>query len=330
MNNAISEKVLRWSAAEQGDVDFNALHALIEYLSVRRYDEYTAMVGANPNFRTRLVGWLDNGISDADQKLLFQTVPYLFFVGHDEIKALQRSAFRTPIIRWIIEQTNLRFDDPNFDVNLRTAINRTWFCPITDSAHITEFCHLNDITGANYRPDWRSYAKMHPNDATALESLMQTEGYDRVVLTEDIVASGSQMNDLTPIFAVMSPAIPILIAPLIVCPAGLRVGDKIATTYKQVSFSPMLPLPVNSFVTPIPNVGEPDFFQQIRSVASRIHSTVSNNAPVDPDVTPYGPFGFSGTGAVIVMYSNTPDNSLPLIHYQSPSWTPLFPRRSRI
>ena len=43
-------------------------------------------------------------------------------------------------------------------------------------------------------------------------------------------------------------------------------------------------------------------------------------------------FGYKKTGCSVVTYSNTPNNSLPLIHYISKAgeWSPLFPRSSRV
>ena len=48
---------------------------------------------------------------------------------------------------------------------------------------------------------------------------------------------------------------------------------------------------------------------------------------------PYSPFGFphhAPTGGMVVMQGNTPDNSLPLIHWRSSKWCPIFPRHSRV
>jgi hypothetical protein len=308
MNSAISEKVQRWSAEEQGDVDFNALYALIEFLASRRFNEYSPTFGPHPNFRSRLASWLDNSISDEEQKLLFRLIPYVFFMGRDEIAALQRSTFRIPIIRWIIEQAGLRFDDRDLNAKLTAEIQQTWFC----------------------RPDWRSYAAIHSGDSTELLAYITSGRYKRVVLTEDLVASGSQMSDLEPLFSHLPATLPILLAPLIVCPKGVETGNAIAGRHPQITFSPGMPLPDNAFVSSTRVPGEPDFFAEIRALAVRIHSVVCDNLTPPPNAVPYGPFGFRGTGAMIVMYSNTPDNTLPLIHHRSNSWKPLFPRRSRI
>ena len=40
-------------------------------------------------------------------------------------------------------------------------------------------------------------------------------------------------------------------------------------------------------------------------------------------------FGFEETGAKVVMFSNCPNNTLPIFHAETSSWTPLFPRVNR-
>jgi hypothetical protein len=98
MQNIISDKVQQWSATEQGDIDYNAIHALIEYLLKHRFEQYSPTYGAKPGFRRRLELWLDNNLSEQDQKLLFRLIPSIFFIGTDEFLALHRATFRGPIL----------------------------------------------------------------------------------------------------------------------------------------------------------------------------------------------------------------------------------------
>ena len=57
---------------------------------------------------------------------------------------------------------------------------------------------------------------------------------------------------------------------------------------------------------------------------------VKNSGGVAIDAgKPYTPFGYKRTGGLVVMHSNTPDNSLPVIHHESDTWAPIFKRHSR-
>jgi hypothetical protein len=75
--NLISQRIQKWSAVESGDIDFNAIHALIEFLSSQRYAEYGPTLGNYPEFRDRLTAWLSSANSETDQKLMYREFPRL-------------------------------------------------------------------------------------------------------------------------------------------------------------------------------------------------------------------------------------------------------------
>ena len=331
MQNLIADKVQHWAAKETGDLDYNAIHAEIEYFIARRFDQYVPTIGPEPDFRTRFISWLNNsGISEDDQKLLFRLVPYIFFLGREESMALQRAAFLGPVHRWLVDEIGLTFTDPERDIKLREAISQTWFCPITDSAHISDFYHANNLAGVQHRPEWRAVAALTNNDSTTLQDHMSSHSFRRVVLIEDLVGSGSQIRDVVALLAHLPSTCKVLIVPLVVCPVGADVGRKIAARLSNISFEPVLELPAHSFVAEVPHKDEPDFFLSVRDLIQRNYLIVSGGEPADDATAPYGPFGWRRTGALIVTHNNTPDNTLPLIQHRSITWTPLFPRSSRI
>lgn len=332
MQNAIAEKVQNWAAREAGDLDFNAIHAEIEYLIKNRFDQYVPTLGPSPDFRSRFIKWLDNaGLSEGDQKLLFRMVPHIFFLGREEFIALQRAAFLGPVRRWLVDEIGLMFTDVDRDAKLNDAIRETWFCPITDSAHIADFYHANNLGGVEFRPEWRAAAALSDGDSSSLQRYMVQEGLRRVVLIEDLVASGSQMSELENLLADFPTTTKILLLPLVVCPVGAQTGRAIAARLTNVAFDPALELPKHSFVAEVPDPNEPDFLGSIRELVQRTYTLVSNGAlPAHDTNKPYGPFGWRKTGALIVTYNNTPDNTIPLIQHRSDSWNPLFPRSSRI
>jgi hypothetical protein len=331
MQNPIADKVQRWAVQETGDLDYNAIHAEIEYLIEHRFDQYIPTIGPEPDFRTRFVKWLDNGgLSEDDQKLLFRLVPYVFFLGREEFIALQRAAFLGPVYRWLVDEIGLPFTDTDRDAKLQAAIQETWFCPITDSAHISDFYHANQLSGVEFRPEWRAAAALSNGDSTTIRQHMSDQGLRRVVLIEDLVGSGSQMSDLTNLLADLPVTIKVLMVPLVVCPVGAAVGRKMASQLPNVAFEPVLELPGHSFVAEFHDPHEPNFFAAIRDLIQRTYSLVSDGQAAHDTNKPYGPFGWRRTGALIVSYNNTPDNTIPVIQHRSPTWHPLFPRSSRI
>ncbi len=331
MQNQIADKVQRWAAQETGDLDYNAIHAEIEYLIAHRFDQYVPTIGPEPDFRTRFIKWLDNGgLSEDDQKVLFRLVPYIFFLGREEFVALQRAAFLGPVYRWLVDEIGLKFTDVDRDIKLEAAIGETWFCPITDSAHISEFYHANNLGGVEFRPEWRAAAALSSGDSTVLHQHMAQEGFRRVVLIEDLVGSGSQMSELTNLLADLPAAIKVLMVPLVVCPVGAAVGRSMASHLPNVAFDPVLELPKHSFVAEVHDPHEPAFFSDIRAMIQRTYSVVSDGQAAHDMNKPYGSFGWRRTGALIVSYNNTPDNTIPVIQHRSATWKPLFPRSSRI
>jgi hypothetical protein len=330
MQNPISVRIQRWASEENGDIDFNAVHAEILYLAGKRFDRYVPTFGNFENFSSRLAKWLENDVPEEDRKILFRMVLYLFFLGHEELVALQRAAFRGSVVRWLIDTIGLTLNSADLDSKLDAAIKQTWFCPITDSANIQDFYHVNYITHIEDRIQWRAFARISGGDSTKLKEYMAKNGLSTVALIEDIVGSGSQMSDLEPLFRTLPTSIPILLCPLIVCPKGAEIGRFLANKYSNVSFDPVMELPSHSFVTAIPDPHEPDFYAAVRDLVQQTYLVVSAGEAASDKVKPYGPFGWQNTGALMVTYSNTPDNTLPVIQHSSQKWQPLFPRSSRI
>lgn len=325
----ISEKVQKWSLERQViEVDFNDIHATIEDLALKRFHQYVPTTGPHPDFRTRLANWLEQ-VTEKDQKVLFQLVPEIFFIGRDEFNSLYRSAFRGPITTWLIDECNLNFLAADFMVQLNRAVAETWFCSITDW-EIGNFYRINSISGAGMRPDFTSLVQL--GDISRVNDFIANEGLQRIVLVEDFVGSGSQMNKIRPMLNSLPNTIPVLIVPLVICPGGIRLGARLERAYRNVKVTPVLKMPESSFITVSSQQNEPTLFQSIRELVQRIYPEVSGGSPPHPRVKPYGPFGFARTGGLVVMYSNCPDNTLPIIHHQDSgsSWNALFPRVSRL
>jgi len=205
----------------------------------------------------------------------------------------------------------------------------TWYCPVTDSMVISEFYHANGIAGIDQRPAFRPLREFC--EPGLLISYMTSHGLKRLVLMEDFVGSGTQSSDIVR-WATEKLNCPVLFVPLVICPDGTEAFTDLASVLAgRLRFEPVLPLDASAFVAP--EGGTPDaLLSRIADLATAVHSRVAGN----PD-TSYGPLGFSKPGdktrgAAVVLFSNTPDNSLPLIHHHArpPSkWQALFPRVSR-
>ncbi|CAN5883140.1 hypothetical protein BH18ACI4_BH18ACI4_00780 [soil metagenome] len=222
----ISEHVQKWTLeATVPAVDFNDIHAAIEDLITKRFYEYVpTAAGPHPDFRTRLANWLDQ-VSNADQKVLFQLVPHIFFLGREEFMSLCRAAFRTSILKWLVDQSGLQFSNTNFEGELNQVLQETWFCSITDW-DLGTFYRVNRISGAGMRPDLTSLSKL--SSARELRTFLRDQNLRRVVVLEDFVGSGLQMREVEPILTSLAGSSPTLIVPLVVCPSGYLAGATLA------------------------------------------------------------------------------------------------------
>ncbi len=328
MPHSVFQKIHRWAMEDITGQRFYEAFSQIEFHAERRFGEYQPTAAPHPDFWARLRDWLNSAPDEADQKILLELVWYIFFIGSADFNTLYRAAYSGPIMRWLIDSVGLSILDPDLNKLLPKAVANTWFCPITDSMQIAAFYHINNIAGRNERPDWHSLRLI--GDKPKVEEFVHKNRIERIVLLEDFVGSGSQMKRAVEFAASLNNAVPILIVPLIVCPDGAKQGRQIAKRYSRVGFEPALTLDEKCFVCPTATDGEAELYEGVRKLAQRLHPKVSGGIPPSQRRMPYGPFGFADTGSLTVMYSNCPNNTLPLIHYRSAQWNPLFPRSTRV
>jgi hypothetical protein len=322
MSQPLEEKINAWTRDKSFGPLIQEVNGKVLLLEQELFEEYEPTRGPYPSFRTRLAAWLDNIVDESSQRSLFQLVPHLFFLGPRELEVLYRVAFHTQIARWLIDQIGLTFDQASPENSLQQAVARSWFCPITDSMRINAFYHLNHISGRDFRPDWRSLRQFGSEDK--IRRYLTDQGIDRIVLLEDFIGSGDQMKKAVE-FAVTF-GTPVLVVPLVICPIGAQVGQLLSSQNPTVTFSPVISLQEAAFITAAARPNEEPLFGELRLIAIDMF----NGLPADEQVDVYTAFGFRGTGSLVVMYTNCPDNTLPLVHHNSAAWKPLFPRASRL
>ena len=171
-----------------------------------------------------------------------------------------------------------------------------------------------------------SYIK-NPNPHFAAPSLK------RLVLLEDFVGTGTQSAGALK-WAAKNLDLPVLFVPLVVCAPGLKELDKIARSHTdKVKINPLLHIGERDLLGPNRNDANGIANAELlETLASRTFGQVAGGAHTNERKPPHTPFGFKKTGSSFVSYSNTPNNTLPMIHHQPASggWRPLFPRSARV
>ncbi|MGD1015380.1 MAG: hypothetical protein ABR863_02915 [Roseiarcus sp.] len=314
---ALMDAVRPWLDGEDGG-RIAELMAQIDWLGRKLYQDYEP--SAYESFDERFGKWVVNVAAQEDRRSLFDLLDHVFFVGRREFEALCRAAYNRHVIRWLIDLDNAPIADPGLDQTVATAVAGTWFCPITDSMRINAFLKVNHLEGQSHRPDWRSLACFA--DIEKVLDFMRRNQLNRIVLLEDFVGSGTQMQAAVRFASEVSAEIPILVSPLICCPKGVEMGEALSANYANVTFAPVLTINDKLCLKDQARAGEPPVFASIRELTSRVRERFDNRNRAEP-------FGFKGTGALVVMYSNCPNNSLAVLHNESKTWTALFPRIPR-
>ncbi|MGO8847962.1 MAG: hypothetical protein ACLQFI_22095 [Methylocella sp.] len=324
MNDRLSQLLQDWALRDSPQEDEVFLdQGAIDYLGRKMYDDYEP--AQFDRFWDRLDRWLHNVDDEEDQQTLFCLLKHLFFLGRPEYESLCRAAYHGPISRWLIEKLNISIADENAMSALETGTTETWFCPITDSMRINSFLKVNKLTGHSHRPDWRSLRKF--GDGEKIRAYIQANSIQRIVLLEDFVGSGTQMESVIDFAAKLSTEIEVLAVPLVICPAGDNIGRGLAEAYANISYEPVMKIRPATLIKPDPQIGEPALFPLVRNLIAKVRDRLGV-PETDPESQRY--HGFKGTGAIVAMYSNCPNNSLPIIYDETETWSALFPRIKRV
>jgi hypothetical protein len=316
-------KLLTDWALRDGDSDelFRG-HAEIYYLGRKVYDDYEP--SPYQLFEDRLDLWLHNLESDEDRQTLFRLLNRLFFIGRSEFESLCRAAFHGPVLRWLVDQLEVSIADAAATQQLSAGIGQTWFCPITDSMRINSFLKVNGLIEKSHEPDWRSLRKL--GDIARILDYIESNEIHRIVLLEDFVGSGTQMESAVRFTASISPNIQILVCPLVACPGGSRVGNQLANAFANVAYEPVMEIAAEMLIKAEWQTNDPPLFELVRIL---IKETRTRLGPQEKDSESQKYHGYRNTGAVVAMYSNCPNNSLPIIWDDTDDWDALFPRITR-
>jgi hypothetical protein len=340
----LSDFVMQWSlegrlpigATPDSDETFEDILRQIDFMIEHAYSRYVpAMYSRHaPVFQDRMVAWMQNaGLSDEDQIALFQLVLRFAYFSFDDFLSLYRTAYSNPISRWVWEDAGLKMGSLDFSNQLENERSKhTWYASVTDSLIISEFYHANSITGIKCRPNFLTLQELGNPALIKAYMIDHKPQLKRIVLLEDFVGSGCQGLEIVKWVLANSDA-PILFCPMLICPDGFkRFSELAANSAGRLKIDPVVKLGDSVFLSSFEKSDA--LMKYVSDLTARIHHRVAGACAVGKP--PYSPHGFhlksdSHTGATVVMFSNTPDNTIPLVHFNSENsdWVPVFPRVSR-
>lgn len=325
----LSEKVNEWdndiSKTPFTYPTYNFIYEVINYKDEKFFSNFSPTSGPeHTGFWDRLETWIENMDSDEDQKALFEFVLSLHFISHEDMMALFSSAFSGPIKRWLIDLRDIKFDS-NLDSNIEIQTHqKTWYASITDM-NLGDFYRVNGIHGISVRSDFNSLVKL--GDSGKIEKYIKGKGFKQIVLIEDFIGSGEQFLEIVEEFPDFLKKIPILFAPQIICSDGYNQIKKILSAFTNWQIDPVLVVDEIDRLHPSMDLSNMPLQQRIIKIARTFSchwKKIEKNFSLDTMI-----YGFGKTGALIVLYSNTPDNTMPIIWKKIKNWNALFLRSSR-
>lgn len=345
MGMTVAEILQRWDRDGHcpiKHVSFDRIHQLLEFFERKHYRQYLPTSGPDhPGFFERLKCWMSQVNDEANQREMIEMLSLISFFGHDEFASLFHAAYRGPITRWVIDELGVSFDDATALESVQSALeHHTWFIGLTDSAKINEFHNANGVGGIDLRPDCRSLVEFANWQRVLdfmqghLDASRIPRPLNRIVVLEDFVGSGTQMDQYVTELARNLPNVSVLFSPLIICPSGAELARNSAQNITNLSYAPVIELSKSDLINRDTVTAPGSLIDKVKALAQSTFAEVKGTDPQKAGLA-YNAFGFPappnpGTGALVVMYSNTPANTFPMIHHRSNTWLPLFPRSARI
>ncbi|MGH9830255.1 MAG: phosphoribosyltransferase-like protein, partial [Blastocatellia bacterium] len=247
----------------------------------------------------------------------------IIFIDELQMTAIYRDAFRRVIGPWLgassfsIDQ----FLAADFAEVQRRALRDYQIVSITESFNLALLLNANDLHGLP-RPFVLGLNKELAR--SKIRELMSDSKIKGCVVCEDVVGTGKQAGKMLQVIEDTSPPDwRILFVPLIAFESGL---ENIQSRYvTRTIVKPIVVLPKVRCLTGKPQPEEPELFKLIRGIVNSTAERVATPYGVADD-PPSNPFGYEGSGGLIVTCHNAPNNTLPLIHHRAPTWRALFRR----
>ena len=147
---ALYKLIEKWqNAANKDDTEQFKYRALLDDLFDQidmRFNDYVQFDIDGP-FPYRLKKWLENLKDEHDQKTLFRSLNWLFFIDKKQMQSLYRDSFRSKIELWIISNY-LQTDDlfaTDYYRKILGILRSLYFCSITESFSVSYFKQVNSL-----------------------------------------------------------------------------------------------------------------------------------------------------------------------------------------
>ena len=164
-----------------------------------------------------------------------------------------RTAYSRNIASWLMDVEGLPFFGGDTEARLTTAVEETGFTEVTDSFGLGNFLRWNNIVGHGLRFTWEQHLSTWDPNAFMRDVMHCGTGTPRryLVLLEDFVGSGSQMETAVNLACSLTNVERVLLCPIVICPDGGDCARRLAKRHGNLDYSPVLELPEEAFISEV-------------------------------------------------------------------------------
>ena len=344
MNKKVLDLTIDWdNNTQHGGVPgkYGKLYSQALYHQKTRWFEYLPIrhPSQHSDFLKRLQLWIDSVSTEKDKKILLEYLSKITFISRDDFVSLYQTALNRCIYQWVDEDIAVSESESmsSYSQKIERELDGILFLPFTDSMDINEFFKVNNLKSSEYRPALCSLKKFCESGKLSKSKIKESMGaflkngarisWKRMVVMEDMVGSGSQVKETLEWLVDLKLGLKILFVPLILCENG-EASFLSSRRYRNGKYQmkPVLRIRRNELVGPESN-GQ-NQWSMIKDLESLLCQYKAQLGVKKNDI-----FGYKKTGSSVVLYTNTPNNSLPIIHRKPKRpdrWEPIFPRVGRV
>lgn len=316
----------------------------IEFLSQRKYNRYDQYLPGE-TFQNRLILWLEN-FSKEDRFIAMEIVKNLVYYDIHELRSLSLRAFHLSLK--IIEneiifkrQRLLRVYLNNKKVELERNLERTLYIAIADDVMFDFFRRqAQKRFSVLHKDNFIEYYKLH--DHYQNHDVNYLKDYDRIFFVDQLCASGmtlirqnehgnwkGKVNGIYHIWKNVDTKNLYYLPYIMSIVAKTNITRKISLWRKHnkiknnISICPTHLLPISDCLSsgrkekidsnkPVSKLCEKYYDQDI----VHKHTSIGGSCM----------YGFGEAGLILILNTNCPNNTIPLIWNRNNDWIPLFPR----
>ncbi len=294
------------------------------------------------DFFGKFWGWLSQFETDDERRLAFKIASRITFITEDQIRHLQEVSFQEKLqfrlLDEIVQERNLSpFSYIAAKKYFPEKLHQCLIVPLTDSARYNQFMHVNNLENHSNLGLRSVDVLVHPDirstpDAVKKLNLRYQDKRILVVL-EDFCGSGKTFtSDLARIANLYKGFEKIFFCPYIITERAEKSIDRFARLYiPHVQVEILYGMRVSNRLSVFSRSSDLfsyDKQQSIRNLCVKYHRKYFSDHKFIGTPRTY-PFGYRNGQLLIVMQSNCPNHTLPIIWAHDKGWQPLFRRVQR-